>query len=154
MKLRLGPSTAAIIFIAALLILFLWLGGYFVTEKRSKYLIPRGYAGWLCVNYGVPNEPPLPVDGSGFAIVKFDSSGIAKTSSLGKSGQLVDKYFYFDNGFETEVPASNFGGGGTYANPGLPEGHFASYFWISPNPKEDFVRSGSPSSEVLHGKCF
>jgi hypothetical protein len=154
MKLRLGPSTVAIIFIAALLIFFLWLGGYFVTEKRNKYLIPRGYAGWLCVNYGVPNEPPLRVGSDGFAIVRFDSSGVAKTSSLGKPGQFIDKYFYLNDRSESEVPASNFGGGGTYSDATMSEGHFSSYFWISPNPKDDFARAGSPSSEVLRGKCF
>jgi hypothetical protein len=154
MKLRTGPSTAGIILIAGLLIFFLWVGGYFETEKRNKYLVPRGYAGWLCVSYGIPNEQPLKVGSDGFAIVKFDSSGVAKTSSLGKPGQLIDKYFYLDNGSEIEVPASNFGGGGTYSDSNRQEGHFASYFWISPNPKDDFERAGSPSSEVLRGKCF
>jgi hypothetical protein len=114
---------------AAVVIFFLWLGGYFVTEKRNRYLVPRQFTGWLCVNYGVPSEPPLPIDSEGFSIVKFSSSGIVRTSSLGKSGRLVDRYFYFHEGSKTEVPESNFGGGGTYSDPRLPEGHFASYFF-------------------------
>jgi hypothetical protein len=154
MKLSRSHGMMILAFTTAIVIFLLWLGGYFVTEKRNKYLIPRQYAGWLCVNYGVPSEPPLNIDREGFSIVKFSSSGVARTSSLGKSGRLVDRYFYFDDGSETEVPASNFGGGGTYSDPRLPEGHFASYFWISPNPKDDFVRAGSPRSEVLRGKCF
>lgn len=139
---------------AIALVFFLWLGGYFLTEKRNRYLIPRDYAGWLCVNYGVTSAPQLPVDENGFAVVKFPTSGIVQTSSLGKSGPLVDSYFIYDDKGEVPMAPTHIGGGGTYSDSALPAGHFASYFWVSTDPKEDYLRTGRPSSETLRGKCF
>src|SRR6266487_1765419 len=78
------------------LVFFLWLGGYFLTEKRNRYLVPRDYSGWLCVNYGVTSAPQLSIDENGFTVVKFPTSGIVHTSSLGKPGPLIDTYFYYD----------------------------------------------------------
>src|SRR6266567_2433507 len=131
------------------LVFFLWLGGYFITEKRNKYFIPRDYTGWLCVNYGVTSAPQLPIDEDGFAIIRFPTSGVVQTSSLGKPGPLVDSYVYYDDKGEFPMPAAHIGGGGTYSDPALPAGHFASYFWVSTSPKEDYLRAGSPSSETL-----
>jgi hypothetical protein len=138
-----------------LLIFFFWIGGGFISEKRNKYLVPIGYAGWVCIAYGIPDATPLSIDADGYQVVRVPSSGIVKTSTKGKAGPLKDVYYmYRPDGTTESLPAGRIGGGGTFARPSSDPGVFASYFWISDNPKEDYQRAGSPSSDSLRGRCF
>jgi len=140
---------------ALVLLFFFWLGGGFITEKRNKYFIPLGYVGWGCVAYAVPGAPPLATDSDGFQIVRVSDNGIVKTSTPGKPGPLIDVYYqYGPDGKTVKMPTERMGGGGTFADPNSAPGVFASYFWVSDNPKSDYSGAGSPSSDSLRGRCF
>jgi hypothetical protein len=146
---------AALVLALSFLVFWWWIGGGFVTEKRNKVLVPRGYQGWICIAYGIQDAPPLPLDDDGYRVVRIPANGVVKTSTLGRSGPLKDVYvLYAQNGEITLMPASYFGGGGTHAEHGSPDGNFAFFLWVSPNPTEDYKRLGEPSSEVLRGRCF
>src|SRR2546426_5237374 len=54
------------------------------SRPRDRYLIPDGYAGWLCISYGVSGAPGLPMEDD-FRLVVFPPSGIVETSSPGLS---------------------------------------------------------------------
>ena len=141
--------------VALLLLFFFWIGGGFESEKRNKYLVPAGYAGWVCIAYGISDASALSIDKDGYQVVRVPDSGVVKTSTPGKAGPLRDVFYvYSSDGTTVKMPPGRIGGGGTFANQDSGPGTFASYFWVSDNPKEDYVHAGSPSSDSLRGRCF
>jgi hypothetical protein len=149
-----GPIAFSVVGVLLLLI-FYWLGGGFITEKRNKYLVPVDYSGWVCIAYGVPGEAPLAIDPDGYQTVRVPGNGIVKTSTLGKAGPLRDAFYLVSpDGTSTRMPGERIGGGGTFASLNSASGVFASYFWISESPKADYERAGSPSSDSLRGRCY
>ena len=105
------------------------------TPKRDRYLIPEGYAGWLCVTYSVSGAPPLKIE-DGFRLVKFSSSGVVATSTEGMPGKYKDEFwFYGDNNLRQMNIEKEMGGGYTVAKSDAPD-RFTFMFWVSPNAKE------------------
>ena len=105
------------------------------TPKRDRYLIPEGYAGWLCVTYSVSGAPPLKIE-DGFRLIKFSSSGVVDTSTEGMPGKYKDEFwFYGDNNLRQMNIEKEMGGGYTVAKSDAPD-RFTFMFWVSPNAKE------------------
>ncbi|MCD8548447.1 MAG: hypothetical protein LRY38_08565 [Aeromonadaceae bacterium] len=104
------------------------------TPKRDRYLIPEGYAGWLCVTYSVAGAPPLKFE-DGFRLVKFSPSGVVATSTEGMPGKYKDEFWFYEgNRLRQMNIEKEMGGGYTVAKPEDP-GHFTVMFWVSQNAK-------------------
>ena len=57
------------------------------------YLIPRGYVGWIRIDFNVKDAPPLPVAGN-YYVVKIPATGHFQTSTADAYGPLSDVYIY------------------------------------------------------------
>lgn len=118
------------------------------TPKRERYLIPEGYAGWLCVTYSVTGAPPLEME-DGFNLVKFSTSGIVETSTTGKPGKYKDEYWFYTGNTRRALNAEKeLGGGYTVAQVDA-KGRYTAMFWVSSNAKED----QRPYSSNKENKC-
>jgi Family of unknown function (DUF6843) len=58
-----------------------------------QYLIPRGYVGWIRVDFSVKDAPALPVEGD-YYVVKIPATGHFQTSTEDAHGPLGDVYLY------------------------------------------------------------
>jgi hypothetical protein len=58
-----------------------------------QYLIPRGYVGWVRVDFNVQAAAPLPVEGN-YYVVKIPATGHFQTSTPDAYGPLGDVYIY------------------------------------------------------------
>jgi len=108
------------------------------TRPRDRYLIPEGYAGWLCIAYGVRGAADLPAEDD-FRLAVFPPSGVVETSSPGLPGEgYRDQYFYYGGSQRRALAVSKeLGGGFTEASVQRPE-QFTSKFWVSRDAKVDF----------------
>jgi hypothetical protein len=112
---------------------------YFVLSppKRHRYLIPEGYAGWLCVTFSVPGAPSLPTE-DGFKVVRYPRSGVVETSDVGILGKMKDEFLYYaDPGRRPLDVGLEMGGGYTVAPAETPERYTFKY-WVSRNARKDF----------------
>jgi len=109
------------------------------TSPRNRYLVPDGYAGWLCISYDISSAHHLPVE-DGFRLVVFPPSGVVETSSPGLPGEEYrDQYFYYKGNKRRVLDVSTeLGGGFTEARVQRPE-HFTAKFWVSRNTRADFT---------------
>jgi len=111
----------------------------FQKKKRDRYLIPDGYAGWLCVVHGVSNGFPLPIE-DGYRIVKFPSTGVVETSSEGMPGEgFKDQYYYYSKSGQLRPldVGKEMGGGYTTTYTERPQ-LFEVHFWISRDARADY----------------
>jgi hypothetical protein len=106
------------------------------TPKRDRYLIPEGYRGWLCTTYLAAGEPPLPIE-DGFRLIKFDASGIVRTSSEGLPGKLKDEFFVYSGANRRPLNTRREMGGGFTTAPAAAPDHFTFMFWVSPDAKAE-----------------
>lgn len=60
----------------------------------SKFLIPKGYVGWLRVEHDVECASPIPV-GDGMRIFRFTGAGVIETSSPLPQDTAERRYFYY-----------------------------------------------------------
>jgi len=51
------------------------------TPNGERWVIPKGYVGWLRLDYGVAGQPALPVE-NGRYLVRMPSQGRVQTSSV------------------------------------------------------------------------
>ena len=65
--------------------------------KTEKWIIPKGYVGWLRLDYGVAGAPPLPIENGRF-LVRMPPTGRLQTSSLTNQSFEKNEYFYPDGG--------------------------------------------------------
>src|SRR5262249_28131478 len=61
----------------------------------ARYIVPKGYKGWIRLYLTEPSAPPLPKQG-GFHIVQIPQSGIVHTSSELRRDNGGSQYFYND----------------------------------------------------------
>jgi hypothetical protein len=82
-----------------------------MARHATRYLIPKGYIGWIKIEYG-RNAPPLEMS-NGKYICRIPESGALATSSHLEEGWAKDEYFYYSEDGSTEVlPETGWGGGG------------------------------------------
>ena len=121
------------------------------TPKRERYLIPEGYVGWLCVSYSVTGAAPLQ-KADGFRLVRFPSSGVVETSTVGIPGKYKDEFwFYGGNALRKVNIEKEMGGGYTIASSEVPD-RYTFMFWVSPNGKEQ-QPSYSPEKPNMCGRA-
>ena len=69
----------------------------------SKFLIPKGYIGWIQLEYDVKDAQPVPVE-DGEQVFEFGRSGTLRTSSSGPETGAEDEYLYYlDDGSRTQI---------------------------------------------------
>ena len=81
--------------LALLIPLMLTSCNYFYRTER--WIIPKGYVGWLRLDYRVPGAPPLPIENGRF-LVRMPLSGRLQTSSLTNEAFEKNEYFYPEAG--------------------------------------------------------
>ena len=84
------------------------IGGPNSTRRSLRFLIPEGYKGWVRVEFEVPHEPLLPMEG-GQTVLKIPPSGVLKTSSPEQYGWAKDSYSYYSGAGERLLPDSGHG---------------------------------------------
>lgn len=78
----------------------------------ERVLIPSGYSGWVRIDYGVSDQPQLPV-ADGFYVVRIPRSGNLKTSTLLETGWAMDEFFYVSpSGSQQRLRQTSRGNGG------------------------------------------
>ncbi len=87
-------------------------GYYFYLNnlpKEEKYLIPKGYVGWVVIHYMVPNAREIPTDETGLKIIKIPPSGEFKTSynpttSNSSEGRYGAEYYFYSKEGDKAIP--------------------------------------------------
>lgn len=129
---RVAFGLAAVIVIAGVLFALLT-----HQPKRNRYLIPQGYAGWLCVTFEAPGAPALAIE-DGFTVVRFPADGRVVTSTVVEGGKLRDDFSYYSS--DRRLPfdaARSLGGGYTLSGGANPPG--VTYkFWVSSDARADY----------------
>jgi hypothetical protein len=64
------------------------------NQRSLRFLIPENYKGWIRIEFEVPGEPPLPVEGYQI-VARIPPSGLLKTSSPEQFGWARDSYLYY-----------------------------------------------------------
>lgn len=105
--------------------------------KRHRYLIPEGFAGWLCVSYKIPAAADLPIE-DGFRVVRFPSTGIVETSFEGLPGKYQDEFYYYSQAARHALDVGReMGGGYTIAKAETPD-RYTFKFWVSREARADY----------------
>lgn len=82
-----------------------------IARHPTRFLIPKGYIGWIKIEYG-RNAPPLKMS-NGKYICQIPASGVLATSSSLEEGWAKDEYLYYSDDGSTEVLRdTGWGGGG------------------------------------------
>lgn len=92
---------ASTLFSAVILVCF-WLMD---KEPNRDFYIPKSYAGWVTIEYSVPDAPPIEQKDGVMQLVISDSGYLATSTDL-KVGWRRDRYFWLENGEEQKIPAS------------------------------------------------
>ena len=106
---RFFACASAISLVGAIgVISWITLGARSSNQRSLRFLIPQRYAGWVRVDFGVPGEPALPVEG-GQMVLKIPPSGLLKTSSPEPYGWATDYYFYYSPFGVSQLPSGQGG---------------------------------------------
>ena len=73
-----------------------------------RFILPKGYTGWVRIQFGVPSAPELQIDDSGYeATVFVPETGFVQTNSSFLVGMHdTYRFFYLVNGHLECVPSS------------------------------------------------
>jgi hypothetical protein len=128
-----------------------------IARHPTRFLIPKGYIGWVEIEYG-GHAPPLAM-ANGTYICQFPESGSVVTSSLLEEGWAKDEYFYYSGDGSIEgLPNTGWGGGGMIwsgstghdsSKPGL----FIERFYVGKEDqyrRNETNRTAQPSNEAKH----
>jgi hypothetical protein len=136
-----AKRTALVLGVAvALVIAFVYIAMLVAySPKRNRFLIPEGYAGWLCVTFAAPGAPALPIE-DGFHLVLFPADGGVVTSTAVEGGKMRDEFYYYVADRRSPFDAGqSLGGGYTVSGGSNPPG--ATFkFWVSPDARADYAR--------------
>src|SRR4051812_47464913 len=64
------------------------------TRRPTRFLIPEGYVGWVRIDFGIKDAPPLSIE-DGFYLIKIPASGLLQTSTDIEYGTAKDEYYYY-----------------------------------------------------------
>ena len=92
------------------LVLVLALTGCEKTRTASVFEIPEGFTGWVLIEFGRTNCPPV-AKRDGKVVLKIGGDGRCCTSSALEFGWAKDAYFYVGKS-RTEIRGTVPGGGG------------------------------------------
>jgi len=108
-------------------------------------LIPKGYVGWIRVDFNVKDAPALPIEGD-YYVVKIPVTGHFQTSTEDAYGLLGDVYQYECDGKRSRLAIAqnkeavcriwgNFQGSATLSDA---TGYLFRYFFVG--PKEEYQK--------------
>jgi hypothetical protein len=81
------------------------------SRRPERHLIPEGYVGWLRIDFGIKDAPPIPVE-DGYHLFKFSSSGRLQTSTENEYGWAKDEFYYYSDSTRIRLAATGWGAGG------------------------------------------
>ena len=87
--------------------------GACLRPKRTPviYEIPRGYVGWVRIEFDQPDAPKLSVR-EGSVVIRVPLSGTVRTSSAFEVGWARDRYLAYSDQGVTVLPLTGWGEGG------------------------------------------
>lgn len=122
-----------------------WTTAMSCQDRRSDlYLIPEGYVGWVRVDYGIKDAPPLPIE-DGYYVVKFPATGHVRTSTRIEEGVAQDKYYYYSNGNRRLLDTNDMIRSGFVGSVEGEEGHH-EYFFIGTEEQRQMLGSAKDKS--------
>lgn len=72
------------------------------ARNTNKYLIPKGYVGWVRVYYGIRNAPALPIETDGkTAVLKIGADGKLLTSTEPRGAEMT--FYYYEGETQTLI---------------------------------------------------
>lgn len=71
-------------------------------NRPANFLIPKGYVGWVRVEFGVSRFPTLPLENEEYLCV-VPPTGVLRTSSKMRHGSREDRYYYYSDGERQEL---------------------------------------------------
>ena len=81
-------------------------------RRPSRYLIPKGYVGWVRIDFKVKDAPPVPTEDEHY-LFKFPPSGHLRTSSDMEYGWASgDDFYYYSGDDRQNLKESMWGEGG------------------------------------------
>jgi hypothetical protein len=83
----------------------------FHRRPPERFLIPKGYQGWVRVEFRQKDAPPLPREGSRL-LLKLDAQGMLRTSSNPQQGHGKDDFFYYSGDQRTALSSAGVCKGG------------------------------------------
>lgn len=120
------------------------------SRGASRYLIPKGYVGWVKVYFKVKNAPPLELE-DGRYLLKFPTTGRLETSSENQYGVgPVDEYFYYSDDTRQPLELAGSDGRGTIRVPYNGE-RFDSNSQLTETYEGFFV--GTSEEYQTYGRC-
>lgn len=66
-----------------------------VARTPDTFLVPRGYIGWIRVDYGVHGAAPL-TRVNGRLVHRIPASGYLKTSTVSQEGMAQDEFYFVE----------------------------------------------------------
>ena len=97
--------------LGALVALAVCLPACLSNRHPDRYLIPEGYVGWVRVDFGISEAPPVALSG-GKRIFRFPADGRLRTSSLFEEGWAKDEYAYYSTRGNRAIAITGWGEGG------------------------------------------
>jgi hypothetical protein len=107
----LGGYPRRAIVVASLAVGLLPLGCFRPKRAPVTYEIPRGYVGWVRIEFEQPEAASLPKR-EGRLVIRIPPSGVLRTSSSFEVGWARDRYLAYSVQGVTELPLTGWGGGG------------------------------------------
>ena len=133
--------------ILCLSLLCAFIGGcLFKSDKTYRHLIPKGYIGWVRVDFNIKDAPALPKENEYF-LVKIPHSGILKTSDdlIPFVKYQKEEYYYYSNNKRYPLDiGKELGGGGTVGKVGQ-DGNYTEIslrFWVGTQKDYDKYQKG------------
>ena len=81
------------------------------TRRPTRFLIPEGYVGWVRIDFGIKDTPPLPIE-DGFYLIKIPASGRLQTSTEIEYGTAKDENYYYSGDSRRLLKVTGWGSGG------------------------------------------
>jgi hypothetical protein len=99
------------IVVVSLAVGLLPLGCFRPKRTPVTYEVPRGYVGWVRIEFEQPRAAPLPRR-DGNLVIRIPPSGVLRTSSPFEVGWARDRYVAYSAQGVTELPLTGWGAGG------------------------------------------
>lgn len=77
------------------------------TLRRSRFLIPEGFIGWIRLDHDISGASPVPLQ-ENTQLYKFPASGTLETSSPGPVSGARDEYLFYSKDGSTKVIPQDF----------------------------------------------
>jgi hypothetical protein len=126
-------------------------------RRGSRYLIPKGYIGWIKVNYKVEGAQALPIEDNLY-LFKVPFDGRINAPSDIEYGSSHEEYYYYSDSRREELHGTGWGHGGMLWGQfngragGSKKESLETYQYFFVGSEEQFRKCGSEKENDGHPK--